>query len=640
MISSKCSMMFGAIVWLTLTAFAPTAEPISLRAGPVTMVFDTDNVFTRYIRVGSHEVLRGITAPVRPQDWSTISPQLSNLKVENRSDSFQVTFDVICVKDDVDFRWHGSIAGNAKGVIEFSFDGEAYSTFKRNRIGFCVLHGPSAAGKPWVLETTDGKTSEGHFPKLISPHQPAKNLRAITHEVAPGIRARVEFKGDIFEMEDQRNWTDASFKTYCTPLDIPYPVEVVKGAKISQRIKISLDGNFSTTTEGPLSQGTSNSNSDLASGTVLTLNEHETLLPRLGLQVSGEAENLSELQLQRIKALQLDHLRIDLALSNESFVKDLRRATQQAKALGVSLHIGLNVGESPDFARLLNEVNKLQPPVSCWLVTNGETNLQRTRDQLARVLGEAMIGVTWTTNFVDLNRARPEAKSLDAVGFAINPQIHAFDDASMMETLPIHADVVHSARQFADNKSLVIGPITLAPQWVNGIDPPGGPPLGQFPTYVDIRQGTSFTAAWTLGSLKYLADAGAYGATYFETVGWNGVMDIDEPTARPAGWPSRPGESYPVYDLLNEMGEFAGGNVRQIDSTDTLAAVGLALVKPGKMRLLIGNLRAETQPIILRGFSGKPVTVKFLGNNNTSVLPELHISLPAYGVARIDSDLP
>ena len=251
-----------------------------------------------------------------------------------------------------------------------------------------------------------------------------------------------------------------------------------------------------------------------------------------------------------------------------------------------------------------------------------------------------MVGVTWTTNFVDLNRARPEPKSLDAVGFAINPQIHAFDDASMIETLPIHADVVHSARQFADNKSLVIGPITLAPQWVNGIDPPGGPPLGQFPTYVDIRQGTSFTAAWTLGSLKYLADAGAYGATYFETVGWNGVMDIDEPTARPAGWPSRPGESYPVYDLLNEMGEFAGGNVRQIDSTDTLAAVGLALVKPGKMRLLIGNLRAETQPIILRGFSGKPVTVKFLGNNNTSVLPELHISLPAYGVARIDSDLP
>ena len=29
--------------------------------------------------------------------------------------------------------------------------------------------------------------------------------------------------GDVFEMEDQRNWTDASFKTYCTPLRQPFP---------------------------------------------------------------------------------------------------------------------------------------------------------------------------------------------------------------------------------------------------------------------------------------------------------------------------------------------------------------------------------------------------------------------------------
>lgn len=30
-----------------------------------------------------------------------------------------------------------------------------------------------------------------------------------------------EFEGDVFEMEDQRNWTDASYKTYCTPWGCP-----------------------------------------------------------------------------------------------------------------------------------------------------------------------------------------------------------------------------------------------------------------------------------------------------------------------------------------------------------------------------------------------------------------------------------
>ena len=41
------------------------AELIPLQAGPVTAVFDANNVFLRYIRVGGHEVLRGINAPFR-----------------------------------------------------------------------------------------------------------------------------------------------------------------------------------------------------------------------------------------------------------------------------------------------------------------------------------------------------------------------------------------------------------------------------------------------------------------------------------------------------------------------------------------------------------------------------------------------
>ncbi len=233
------------------------------------------------------------------------------------------------------------------------------------------------------------------------------------------------------------------------------------------------------------------------------------------MQVSGEFRELTDLQVQRLKALHLDHLRVDLALSEKSFVDDLRRATRQAKAIGVSLQIVLGLGESPAFETLLEEIKDLQPPVSFWLVTGGDpAHFQAARKHLAPVAGDAKIGVTRITNFVDLNRARPEDKSIQVVGFAINPQIHAFDNASMVETLPIHADVVNSARQFAGDRPLVIGPITLAPQLLDGEDPPGGPPAGPLPTYVDARQVEPFTAAWTLGSLKYLADANAHSATY------------------------------------------------------------------------------------------------------------------------------
>jgi hypothetical protein len=255
----------------------------------------------------------------------------------------KLSFDVRCQQANIDFQWKGTLTGTAAGVVEYQFDGEALSTFQRNRIGFCVLHGPSAAGQPWVIETADGKAAPGKFPKFVSPQQPAKNLRAITHEVAPGIRARVEFEGEVFEMEDQRNWTDASFKTYGTPLEIPYPVEVPQGTKISQKVTISLAGNTPDA-----SQSTQN-------GTVLTLEASETALPRLGVQVSSEVVDLTEVQLERLKALHLDHLRVDLALSQASFVDELRRATEQAHALGISLHVGLNLGDAPDFATLLQE---------------------------------------------------------------------------------------------------------------------------------------------------------------------------------------------------------------------------------------------------------------------------------------------
>lgn len=617
---------FGlAILLLTLSSIASAVEPIPLRAGPVTMIFDSENVLLRYIRIGSHEILRGINAPVRNQKWSTVAPKVSNLKVEKGDGGFRVSFDVICAEDDLDFRWKGLITGNANGLIEFTFDGEAHSTFKRNRIGFCVLHPAAAAGQAWIIETVDGKRTIGGFPKYISPHQPAKNLKAITHDVASGIQARVEFEGETFEMEDQRNWTDASFKTYCTPLEIPYPVEVLKGTKIRQKLKISLLGDLPG--DQVQAAGTINGRG----GSVLTLGERESALPLLGLQVSGEVKNLTGLQLERLKALHLDHLRVDLAISGKSFIEDLRRATREAKALGVKLHIGVSVGDSPAFDQLSEEVMALQPPVAYWLVTDADpSKFAKAYLGFERLLNPSVqLGVSMTTNFVDLNRMRPSSTSIQAVGFAINPQIHAFDNASMVETLPIHADVVNSSRAFGGYPQ-IIGPITLRPQLVNGKVAPGGPPVDRFPTYVDRRQGTDFTAAWTIGSLKYLADARAQSATYFETVGWNGIMDADDVASRPSGWPSRPGELFPVYELLREIGEFAGGTVRQVDSSDTLAAVGLALHKPGRLRVIVANLSGEPQTVTLRGISSDP------GKAHSAASGMVKIGLPAYGIGRID----
>src|SRR5258705_338190 len=97
---------------------------------------------------------------------------------------------------------------------------------------------PSAA----LRRGHSASTSEpAQFPDAISAHQPFMNIRALSHEVAPGLKATVRMEGDIWEMEDQRNWSDASFKTYGRPRDIPWPYTIPKGERVVQRALLSFD---------------------------------------------------------------------------------------------------------------------------------------------------------------------------------------------------------------------------------------------------------------------------------------------------------------------------------------------------------------------------------------------------------------
>ena len=91
------------------------------------------------------------------------------------------------------------LTGTPEGTISFEFDGTAESDFRRNRIGICVLHPIlECAGKPCSIEKPDGTLEPGVFPEAISPHQPFRQIRAISHEPIPGVRAEVRFEGDVF----------------------------------------------------------------------------------------------------------------------------------------------------------------------------------------------------------------------------------------------------------------------------------------------------------------------------------------------------------------------------------------------------------------------------------------------------------
>ncbi len=589
-------------------------EQIPLRAGPLTMIYENGDL--RYIKLGEKEIVRRLYVAIRDRNWSTAANVLSDVQMQIDDDAFHISYTCTNRLGDIDFVWQGDLRGNADGLITCTLDGTARSTFLRNRIGFCLLHSSAIAGATAQIEHVDGSTEESVFPIHIAPQHvingeikpvaPFNEMRAVAHEIVPGVWAEVRFDGEIFEMEDQRNWTDASYKTYGTPLRLPFPATVEAGTPIRQTVTIKLlNSQWSRANEGDVTG---------AAAVTFTVGDQAQPLPKIGLGVASHGEVLSEQEIARLQALHLSHLRVDLHLDTTTYAADLRRATEEARALGVVLEVALHVtvNAEAELAALTSLLWQIKPPIGTWLVFHAqEKSTSAQHVKLARAALEsyaphAKIGAGTNIYFTELNRGRPPVADLDVVAYSINPQVHAFDNASLVETLAAQAATASSARQFCGDLPLMVSPITLQPRFnPNATGPEPEAKADELPAQIDPRQMSLFGAGWTLGSLKYLAECGEVASvTYYETTGWRGVMETAKGSALPAQFRSAPGALFPIYHLLAAVGEFAGGTVVSGTSSEPLRVDGLILRQAGRTRILLANFTAQTQQVALDGLSG------------------------------------
>ncbi len=625
----------------------PLPQMIPLRAGPLSLLYDNGDL--RYIRIGEHEILRRIYVAVRDHNWGTIPAALYDVAIEARVDSFTIHYVAHHQQGVIDFSWAAVIEGAPDGTIRFSFDGEAHSTFQRNRIGFCVLHPMDCAGVSCTVEQADGRLADGKFPELIAPHQPFFNMTAITHDVLPGLQAEVRFEGDVFEMEDQRNWTDASYKTYCTPLGLPFPVTVQAGDHIRQAVTLRLVGAVPELA------------ADKAALTI-TFGKRVHALPPIGLALASHGESLTDKEIQRLRALKPGHLRVELRLNEPDMEIWLRRAAGEGQALQMRLEMALFVTDEAEteLTLLRKLLDDIQPAVSHFIVHHqGEKSTQAAWTRLAReILGDynggTAIGGGTAAFFAELNRERPPASGMDFVVYSINPQVHAFENADLTETLAAGGATVETALDFSGGKSIFVTPVTLKMRFnpnATGPEPETLP--GELPPQVDARQMSLYGAGWTLGSIKYLAESGAARLTYYETTGWLGVMERETGSPLPEQFPSLAGGVFPLYHVLADLAEFAGGDIVQARSTEPLAVDALLLNRDTSW-LLLANFTAERQRVSLPDVRGA-IHVRFLdettvieamrdpegwrGQAGTPVMAGddgLTIDLLPYAVARLD----
>lgn len=574
------------------------AEPVELRAGPVTLRFVDGDI--RYVRTGATELIRRVYATVRDVNWNTPQAGISGLSVDKGADRFSIQFTAEHRTGQIDYRWQGAIEGGTDGTISFSMDGIALRDFRYCRIGFCLLL-PVAeyAGRPYTADTPGGPI-RGTLPVGVGPQPYVEGIywpllpsfSAFSVTAPDGSRIRASFEGDLFEIEDQRNWGDGSFKAYCTPAALGYPFEARAGQAFHQRVTLSPRVSAAPS-------------DDARTGASLHVGTQVGRLPALGFAMAKAGDDLSSREAALLGRLRPAHLRVDLRLSEASWIGELARARRMAGSLASGLEVALFVTDDADAELRRVAAALVGAPVLRFLVFSesdaAEASTAPRWLRLARqLLSEAAPGARFVAgtngNFAELNRTRPVAAVADGFCYPVNPQVHLADTDTLVEALASLPATVLTARDFGGDRPVHVTAITLKPPFNQAATEPEGPAgPDELPSSVDPRQVTQFAAAWTVACIRALCEGGAASATFYETTGWRGLMESEQGSPLPDRFPSLPGMVFPVYHVFADLASWTSADVLAMTTSNSLVLDGLALRLGGRTHALVANLTATAQ---------------------------------------------
>ncbi len=554
--------------------------PLPLQAGPLSLILDHGMI--RSVRFGDIEIVRRVYMALRDRHWNTVPFSIGESTLERSGDSFEVSFDAVHDVPGILFEWHGIIRGGADGTVSLAMRGKAKNDFSRNRIGWCVLH-PLALCKNARCKVVkpDGSFEFTRFPgDEIAPRQPITGITAMTYAVVPGLDCTLRFSGDTFETEDQRNWTDASFKTYSTPLSLPIPVEVTAGTTLEQRVAIFVEGSARPGRRRAPKP-------ELDAGRLSPLSR-----PPLGVGLchTGGGE-LAERVLNNLSLPGLSHLRFEVtpAVISPHADYSLMKSICERIGCGIELAAHLSSDYSAELAILASEADEARPAIHRVLVlrTDRPVTSADTAEEAARLFDTLLpaggLAIGTDRYFVEINRAAPIAARFDALCFSANPQVHTFDDRAVMENLEGLKECINAAGTLSGGKPIVLSPLTLRPRR----DPLRPEKSGGD----DPRQREQFGAAWFLGVMDACIRSGLHSLTCFNVTGPGGVMSENGT------------ELYPVYHILSS-GILSASALESltIRTNGTIFTAVKAESREGRV-MLLGNLgeRTGTIAVDLRG---------------------------------------
>lgn len=400
------------------------------------------------------EIARGITYFLRDADWATPLPKtrvtIGDASGDRRSARIEGDIDAGPIR----FTHTVTIEADPQGILRVVTEGRALSGFQSNRVGLTILHPvPDCAGTDVAVTHSDGTTEMTRFPVLISPSQPVFDIKTMAYRLTDKEDVEIAFSSirpdgtqQAFEMEDQRNWGDASYKTYVGSLHEPWPFPVSEGDMFAQEITITIK-------PGKMDVQPATSAREVQP-------EKRFHMPETGIAVplDGAVEALDNIK--RFGAFKPGFVSAYLR-SDALRPEELEALGQISQTLGCRLSVELEVHGDPgdSLASVAKRFSEASLDAHSILACPAEYLSSYQPDGewpevmpfgkfYALVRGHfphARIGGGMLTYFTELNRKWPPAKPIDYVGHGYCPIIHAADEETVLQniaTLPFIAATI------------------------------------------------------------------------------------------------------------------------------------------------------------------------------------------------------
>jgi D-apionolactonase len=545
-----------------------------------------------------HEIVRRIFVTVRDRNWQEVAPSHWETKLD--ADRRSVHLFARHKSDLVDFEWRGRLdLAHDHRTMHFEFEGKARRDMEVCRLGLIVLHPPETMIGSRLTARSDGAEATLTVPAQIAP-QPIVNgvPAALTEPFSelkierPGFGVlRLGFGGDLFELEDQRNWGDASFKTYCTPLRLGYPRAVPEGTRIAQHVDLRFEPAVveaqepQTTSAGPAASPVEFPKLGCEWRKDLLSTNANAIAPSYR-HYYIDATDASGLDQLRSLSEWSPHARIEIGVD----AQDHRALPSNQLAL-VREHIS-------QIKRILVYGTGTGLP-SAWGIESWRRALQDATSSQIPVLA-ATRGY-----YVEYNRSAPLGGATQGIAFPLTATVHSDEVGTIVENVSTIEDMASTARQLMRLSELAIVPLALyyprTPDRANFPPPLVLPWLAATTIHAALSGITSMTLAHDL--VEVVLDFGPHHATF-----------------------------------LTQLAESAGREVMPVDSSMPSGVHAMLLAARGNVpaQVLATNLTSDVQRIAVASTAMR--ISKCIDAATGAELPfeGAHIELPGRSVVWID----